>query len=75
MAKTHQAELWLSMAAQARVVAGRLYDNELRLQMLVVAAGYEALARRVEALAKVGAPANNNAAPRPAATAINLRSR
>ena len=68
MASSHQ-ELWLEMAVEARIAAERLYDRELRLQMLVVAAGYEAMAKRIETLAKVHTPANTNdltALPTPA---------
>jgi hypothetical protein len=46
-------------------VAARLRDPELRRQMLLIAAGYEALARRSEALARVAAIAISTASQEP----------
>lgn len=40
------------MARKARLAAGELRDGALRLQMLMIAARYEAIARRAEAMAE-----------------------
>jgi hypothetical protein len=48
------------MAEEARKVAARLHDPELRRQLLIIAASYEALARRTETLAMVTEIANSN---------------
>ncbi len=53
-----QSVVWRGMAQEARAVAARLRDPELRRQMLIIAAGYEALARRTEALARITDLAN-----------------
>ena len=55
-----QSAVWRGMADEARKVAARLHDPELQRQMLIIAASYEALARRTEALARVTAVANSN---------------
>jgi hypothetical protein len=47
------------MGEEARAVAARLRDPDLRRQMLIIAAGYEALARRSDALARFAAIANS----------------
>ena len=54
-----QSTVWRGMAEEARTVAARLHDPELRRQMLIVAASYEALARRTETLATVSIVANS----------------
>jgi hypothetical protein len=46
-----QSSVWRDLAEQARSVAVRLADLELRRHMLIVAAGYEGLAQRAEVLA------------------------
>lgn len=52
MAKTYQALLWSQMANEARAVADRLHDDELRPCVLAVAEHYDALAKRAETLAR-----------------------
>ena len=63
MPTSDQAQLWLEMAKETRVAAGSLSDQELRRQLLIIAAGYEALARRMESLSRGYAPANSNETP------------
>jgi hypothetical protein len=64
MKTMRQSAVWRGMADEARNVAARLHDAELRRQMLIIAASYEALARRSEALntitafAQSGEPGN-----------------
>ena len=60
MAQSYHARLWMELAEDARVAAGRLSDPELQRQLLIIAAGYEALARREESLARIHVPANSN---------------
>jgi hypothetical protein len=55
-----QSAVWLGMAEEARKVAARLHDPELRRQMLIIGASYEALARRTETLATITAVAISN---------------
>ena len=43
-----RANIWRQMAQQAREVAERLTDEELRIQMLLIAARYLLLAKRAE---------------------------
>jgi hypothetical protein len=49
MNKTYQASLWTQIADEARAVADRLRNNELRLRLLAVAERYQTLAKRAEA--------------------------
>ncbi|HZS22094.1 MAG TPA: hypothetical protein VFA63_14065 [Pseudonocardiaceae bacterium] len=46
-----QATIWRDLAQQAVVAASHLQDPALRLSMLSIAAGYEAMAKRAEAVA------------------------
>ena len=48
MNRTYQASLWSQMAEEARAVASRLHDDELRLHVRAVASRYEALAKQAE---------------------------
>ncbi len=52
MDRAYQARVWLGMAETARRGAESLDDPQLRFQMLSIAAGYEAMSQRAEALAK-----------------------
>jgi hypothetical protein len=47
------------MADEAREVAAGLRNPELRRQMLLIAAKYDALAKRTESFAKIAAVANS----------------
>ena len=51
MGSSEQAAIWWSMAQKARLAACDLHDGALRLQMLMIAARYEAIARRTAAMA------------------------
>ncbi len=51
MDRPYQARVWLGMAEIARRAADSLDDEQLKLQMLSIAAAYEAMTRRAQALA------------------------
>ena len=58
MPASQQASLWSQMAEEARAIASRMQDPKLRLQMLAIAAGYEALSQRAEAICAAHAATN-----------------
>jgi hypothetical protein len=45
-----QADIWRDLANKVALAAAELHDPQLRLSMLYIAAGYEALAKHAEAL-------------------------
>ena len=53
MDTSHKPWFWRGMAIKAWAAANGLTDRELRLQMLVIAAAYDAMARRAQALGKL----------------------
>jgi hypothetical protein len=63
MELTTHTTIWRGMAEEARAVAARQHDPELRRQMLILAAKYEALARMAQASALRGSAANTNELP------------
>jgi hypothetical protein len=46
-----QADIWRDMARKAAFAAAEMHDPDLRLSMLSIAASYEAMAKRAEAMA------------------------
>ena len=52
MSMSEKALIWRNLAEKARLAAQDLRDDALRLQMLMIAARYEAIARRAEAMAE-----------------------
>lgn len=59
---------WRSMAEKASVAAGGLTDRELRLQMLVIAAAYLAMAKRAQVITVSPAYRRSGFPPQPANT-------
>lgn len=53
-----QAEIWRDLANKVALAAAELHDPQLRLSMLYIAAGYEALAKHAEALDHAAEPAS-----------------
>lgn len=52
MTMSEKALIWRNLARKARLAARDLRDDALRLQMLMIAARYEDIARRAEAMAE-----------------------
>ena len=52
MGDVEKAAIWRGLAQKTRMAALDLRDGGLRLEMLAIAARYEAIARRAEALAE-----------------------
>jgi len=50
---SHDPWFWRGMAVKACVAAHGLTDRELRVQMLAIAAAYEAMERRAKALGQL----------------------
>jgi hypothetical protein len=46
------AAIWRDLARQSALVASQLRDPNLRLSMLAIAAGYETMAERADAMAQ-----------------------
>jgi len=49
MNMSEKAQIWRNLAQKSRLAARDLRDGSLRLQMLLIAARYEAIAQRAEA--------------------------
>jgi len=52
MNMSEKALIWHNLAQKARLAAQDLRDDALRQEMLMIAARYEAIARRAEAMAE-----------------------